>query len=210
MDSGRLDGHASRRDGPDHRLLTGVAPDHSPEAWPRGRARHGGVDEVPLPARVAGRLWLAGKHFVAPDPVAALASVGASMVLCLCEEGELAERYPGYVTWLRSEAPLGWAWWHPIPDLHAPPLDEADALIATVASQLRDGAAILAHCGAGIGRAGTLAAAVLIHFGASLDSALATVAAARPMAGPEAGPQMALLEELAGAPRREPDIDVSE
>jgi protein-tyrosine phosphatase len=55
---------------------------------------------------------------------------------------------------------------------------------------------VLLHCGAGIGRAGTVAAGLLMALGTPMDAALATVAAHRPMAGPEAGGQVELLEAL--------------
>jgi len=82
------------------------------------RSRHGGVDEIPLPVG-PGRLWLCGKHFVGPDPDAAMAAVGATTVLCLSEVHELSGRYPGYVAWLGVNVPRR-AVWFPIPDLHAP------------------------------------------------------------------------------------------
>ena len=165
------------------------------DTWPRGRSRHGGVDEVPLPPAVRGRLWLAGRRYVGPDPATALASVGASVVVCLCESFEIEDRYPGYVRWLEDAA--GAAIWWPVPDLHAPPLESARALIAELAERLDRGAGVLVHCGAGMGRAGTVAAAVLLHYGLSLDEAVSTVAAARPGAGPEVGAQKDLLMVLA-------------
>lgn len=177
--------------------------------WPRGRARHGGVDLVPLPPGVPGRLWLAGKRYVGPDPVAALASVDASVVVCLCESFEIGPRYPGYVEWLEaaaaSPAPGGpVALWWPVPDLHAPPLESARSLVDQVAQRLDAGAGVLAHCGAGMGRAGTLAAAALIHYGLALDQAITTVARARPGAGPEVGAQKDLLAAMAASGRRRP------
>ena len=62
---------------------------------------------------------------------------------------------------------------------------------------------MLLHCGAGIGRAGTIAIAVLLAMGEPLDGAARTVADHRPMAGPEAGAQTDLLTALARS-RREP------
>ena len=165
------------------------------DTWPRGRSRHGGVDEIPLPDGVPGRLFLAGRRYVGPDPAGALDSVGASVLVCLCESFEIEDRYPGYVTWLEEAGAHG-VWW-PVPDLHAPPIESARALVADVAGWLDRGAGVLAHCGAGMGRAGTLAAAVLLHYGVPLDQALATVAAARPGAGPEVGAQKDLLTALA-------------
>ncbi len=167
---------------------------HDP--WPRGRSRHGGIDEVPLPPGVAGRLWLAGRRYVGPDPSGALRSVGATVAVCLCESFEIDERYPGYVDWIDRAG--GAAVWWPIPDLHAPPLESARSLVADIAAHLDAGAGVLMHCGAGMGRAGTMAAAVLLHYGVALDEALATVAGARPGAGPEVGAQKDLLTALAG------------
>jgi len=165
--------------------------------WRSERSRTGGVDRVPVPD-VPGELWLCGKHLVGPDVEAAIERVGADVVLCLNEAHELADRYPAYVAWLRSDPR---AWWAPIPDLHAPAIDDAEALVDGVLRHLREGRTVLAHCGAGIGRAGTLAAAVLIAGGATVEEAVATVAASRPLAGPEAGAQSALLEELAARRR---------
>jgi protein-tyrosine phosphatase len=168
----------------------------SGSSWPRGRARHGGIDPVPVGT---ARLWLAGRRYVAPDADAALASVGASTVVCLCEEPELAERWPGYVEWLR--APASPAIWHPVPDLHAPSLEEVESLVDAVMAAL-DRGDVIVHCGAGYGRAGTVAAAVLMSAGATMDEALGTVADARPGAGPEVGAQMQLLEDLRAAARQ--------
>jgi protein-tyrosine phosphatase len=163
--------------------------------WPYGRARDGGIDEIPL-ARPPGRLWLCGKHAIGPDVEAALARAGATTAVCLVQPHEIAERYEDYVAWLRANAGGRAIWW-PIHDLHAPDLPEALELLAVLDERLERGEGLLVHCGAGIGRAGTIAAAVLMRQGVSLHDALATVAAHRPMAGPEAGAQLELLEELA-------------
>lgn len=165
------------------------------DEWPRGRSRHGGVDEVPLPAHVPGRLWLAGRRYIGPDPDAALASVGASVLVCLCESFEIEDRYPRYLAWL-EEPVAGRIWW-PVPDLHAPSIESARALVADVTGHLDRGDGVLVHCGAGMGRAGTVATAVLLHYGLSLDEAGSTVATARPGAGPEVGAQKDLLTVLA-------------
>lgn len=154
------------------------------------------MDEIPLPPAVPGRLWLAGKRYVCPDPRAALSSVGASMVVCLCESFEIEERYPAYVDWLDAAAPREVALWWPIPDLHAPPLESARSLVADLAAHLDAGAGVLVHCGAGMGRAGTVAAGILLHYGVSLADALDTVAEARPGAGPEVGAQKDVLIAL--------------
>ncbi len=164
-------------------------------SWPRGRALDGGVDAIPLPPGVAGSLWLCGKHAIGPDADALLERVGAARVLCLNERHELHDRYPQYVDWLGRHVPER-AWWEPIPDLHAPPLAEIRPLLTRLAEALHAGERILVHCGAGIGRAGTVATCALMELGLDADAAARTVAEARPGAGPEAGTQRDLVLDL--------------
>jgi len=154
------------------------------------------VDELPLPCSVSGRLWVCGKRFVGPDPEAALDAVGAIAIVCLCELAELEDHYPGYVEWLTINQPAR-ALWHPVPDLHAPDLGEALVLWSDLQRRLAAGEGLLVHCGAGIGRAGTVAAGLLVELGATVDDAVAHVGAHRPMAGPEVGVQRELLAQLA-------------
>ncbi|HSP05502.1 MAG TPA: hypothetical protein VLR27_18500 [Acidimicrobiales bacterium] len=163
------------------------------------RSRNGGLDRIPVPD-APGALWLCGKHLIGPDVEAAITRVDADVVLCLNERHELEPRYPDYIAWLRTDPR---AWWVPVPDLHAPPLPDALALVETMAAHLEAGRTVLTHCGAGIGRAGTVAAAVLVARGATVEDAVAMVSASRPGAGPEAGAQQALLEALGD--RRNPE-----
>lgn len=162
--------------------------------WHLERSRHGGADRIPLPIDRGG-LWLCGKHFVGPDVEAALDATGATTVVCLNQPDEIADRYPEYVDWLRANR-HGRALWYPIHDLHAPDTERARELLDDVVERITDGEVLLVHCGAGIGRAGTLAAAVLMRLGVPMADAVDTVAAHRPMAGPEAGAQRDLLENL--------------
>ena len=139
---------------------------------------------------------MCGKHYIGPAPEEALADTGADLVVCLCERPELEGRYPAYVEWLEANAG-GRAVWFPVPDLHAPAAGDARRLLGEIEDRIRSGTVVLVHCGAGIGRAGTLAAALLMRMGASAEEAVTTVAAHRPLAGPEAGAQSRLLAELA-------------
>ena len=175
--------------------------------WPHGRARDGGVDEIPLDGRVAGRLFLCGKHAVGPDPDALLERAGGSTIVCLNEPHELADRYPGFVGWLAANVPQR-AVHHPIPDLTAPSADELATLIDELYLRLVAGESLVVTCGAGIGRAGTVATAVLMRAGVAREKALDTVRAHRPMAGPESGPQSEVLltleERWSGRPSASP------
>lgn len=164
--------------------------------WPSERSRDGGIDLIPLP-RPFGRLWICGKHAVGPDPDGALARVGATTMVCLNERHELEDRYPGYVSWLATSSRR--VVWFPIHDLHAPRFDEAMTFLDDLVRRLDHGEQLLMHCGAGIGRAGTMAACVLVRLGAGAEEALRVVAAHRPMAGPEQGVQRDLVDAVAAA-----------
>jgi hypothetical protein len=164
-------------------------------SWLGPRSVDGGIDRIPLP-HGAGVLSLCGKHVVGPDAEGALERAGATTIVCLNERYELEERYPEYVEWLdrhRHDRAL----WHPIPDLHAPPFEQVEPFVDDLVDRLMGGDSLLMHCGAGMGRAGTIAACVLIVMGAEPGDAVRTVAAHRPLAGPEAGAQQELIDQLA-------------
>jgi protein-tyrosine phosphatase len=120
------------------------------------------------------------------------------MIVCLNEIGELASRYPDYVDWLRANAG-GRALWWPVHDMHAPAVDDLRELVGAIRTRLAAGDGVIVHCGAGIGRAGTVAAAVLVAGGAGVNEALTIVRTARPTAGPQTIEQERLLTEFAAA-----------
>jgi protein-tyrosine phosphatase len=162
--------------------------------WAEKRSDHGGVDEIPLTAGLPGRLWICGKRFIGPDPEAALAYVDGTAVVCLNEPNEL-DHYPDYTKWLRSQPTTRVLWW-PIPDLYVPDRAAAPRLFGELRSRLGDGQHLLMHCGAGVGRAGTIAAGLLVTMGETPRDAIARVRAHRPMGGPEAGVQTEFLHWL--------------
>ena len=155
----------------------------------------GGIHEIPLPSPARGRLWLCGKHAIGPDPERLMSRVGADGVVCLNEEHELAERYPDYVTWLRQQPPQR-VLWYPIADLHAPDFANFEPVLTGLVDRVVAGERVIVHCGAGIGRAGTTAVAVLVSMAVPLDEALDRVRRHRPAAGPEAGAQLELVRRL--------------
>lgn len=164
-------------------------------AWPRGRNADGGLDRVPLPS-TTGALWLCGKRVVGPDPEAALVRAEAQTIVSFNERHELERDYPGYVEWL-DEHRGGRALWYPVPDLGAPLLVDARSWVDELVARLEAGEGLILHCAGGIGRAPTMGTCVLVRLGMQPEEALALVAASRPMAGPEAGSQRALVEAFA-------------
>lgn len=157
----------------------------------------GGIHEIPLPDVATGRMWLCGKHHIAPDVEGVLRRTGADTVVCLTQRHELEDRFPDYVTWLTAHAGAQ-ALWFPIHDLNAPAShDDARELYDEIVRRVDAGRGVVVHCAAGIGRAGTTAIAVLMLLGMPLDEARVHVRAHRPMAGPEAGSQLEFLERLA-------------
>ncbi len=161
------------------------------------RHRDGGIDEIPLPGGVPGRLWLCGKHVVGPDIEAALGRVSATHVVCLVEHHEIADRYPAYVDWLGRAVPDGRALWFPVPDLDSLSAERMQPLFDHVLGRLSGGDHVIVHCAGGIGRSGTTAVAVLLHLGMALGDALDHVRRHRPMGGPEVGAQLELVQALA-------------
>lgn len=96
------------------------------------------------------------------------------------------------MTWLR-EQPERRALWFPIPDLHAPAFEKFVPVLTGLVDRVAAGDRLIVHCGAGIGRAGTTAVAVLVSLAVPLDEALDRVRRHRPAAGPEVGAQLELV-----------------
>ncbi|MGF1596875.1 MAG: hypothetical protein ACFCVK_08060 [Acidimicrobiales bacterium] len=168
-------------------------------SWLSGRSLDGGLDHLLVDGDPTG-IWLGGKHLVGPGPDAALERIGAepAWIVCLCEPHEVEHRYPDYVAWLgRNEGRR--SLWRPIPDLTAPPMTVAETIAAEIAERLDAGHHVLVHCGAGMGRAPTMAICALAGRGHGIDTLLEAVASSRPMAGPENGAQLELVHRFARA-----------
>ena len=85
----------------------------------------------------------------------------------------------------------------PTVDDAAPTLDQLREGVAFIAQEIAQGGCVYVHCGAGVGRAATMAVAYLIHTGLSPEQAWAQVRRVRPFIRPTAV-QMRQIERLAG------------
>lgn len=68
----------------------------------------------------------------------------------------------------------------PVPDFTAPSLDQLDQAVHSIDAFLDQGQKVGVHCGAGLGRTGTVLAAYLVSKGASAREAIGQVRAKRP------------------------------
>lgn len=117
---------------------------------------------------------------------------GVQHVLCLQEPHELGLlRSPETLDERRSAVEArGMRFTHePIPDMEAPSLAHAQRIVTALHDELTRGRNVLVHCWAGLGRAGTIAACVLINEGHSPQLAVALLREVRP------GAVQSLLQE---------------
>jgi atypical dual specificity phosphatase len=68
----------------------------------------------------------------------------------------------------------------PVADFTPPTQDQLERGVATIAQAIAAGQKVAVHCGAGLGRTGTLLACYLVSQGVAPDAAIARVRAARP------------------------------
>lgn len=79
------------------------------------------------------------------------------------------------------EAPEGMRVLHvPVPDMHAPTVDQLHQAVAFMQDVVRAGGKVVAHCTAGMGRTGTFLAAYLVSEGRSPSAAMEEVRRLRP------------------------------
>lgn len=131
--------------------------------------------------------------------LATVADWQARMVISFIEQHEFdAKNLPPFG---RELAQLGTAWRHyPIDDFSVPTPDfqrNWDERLHEITAILETGARVLLHCRGGLGRSGTMAAWILIHYGHSAAEAIRMVRAARGEEAIETEDQENYLREFA-------------
>ena len=121
-----------------------------------------------------------GNARVATDLLALASAHGVHALLTLQEQDEMVEW--GLEGILEGAAALGLeSLWLPIPDGRAPESPgDVEATVDRVVELLVAGKTVAIHCLAGLGRSGTVAAAVLVRLGVRPGTAIARLRMARP------------------------------
>jgi ADP-ribosyl-[dinitrogen reductase] hydrolase len=161
-------------------------------SWLRHRRFAGAIGLARMPG-----LWL---RSLASD-LATIRASGASSLVSLTQPGEL--RWAGFGDFGAAVARAGLAWYHlPIRDLGIPDAAFEDAWRLAgprLCRELERGQRLVLHCYAGLGRAGLVAARLLIEFGEPPERAIDLVRAARPGAIQTTAQEAYLLSLTDGA-----------
>lgn len=154
--------------------------------------------QVDLSSTISGKLFLhsmPGRYESLEDACSELKKLQISLIVSLAPFDEMRQKSPEYARAIeQSELPCD-VQRLPICDFQGPDDDESFAkAVSETAVSLRSGKNVLIHCGAGIGRTGMFAIAVLIALGYEFKSAQTAVRGAG--SGPERASQEAALRRF--------------
>ena len=154
---------------------------------------------VVLPRDVSGSLYLhsmPGRHEPLSTSVTEIENKEIDIVISLTSLEEIRQKSPDYANAIDDNSLGIERMKFPIIDFGIPQDSIAFLNLArNLASRLKSGENILIHCGAGIGRTGTLATSVLISLGKNLNKSLDAVQDVG--SNPETEEQMGLVRWVA-------------
>jgi protein-tyrosine phosphatase len=154
------------------------------------------IRQVALPNTIPGALYVApmpGRTGRFADDLAQFAAIRPDALISLTPPEEIAQQSPEYAQAIEASTLPFTRWSLPTPDFGVMQdrlkfLQEAQ----TAAKALQEGQRLIIHCGAGIGRSGTLAVAILLALGLPMTEANARVEEAG--SSPDSWSQQELLD----------------
>jgi atypical dual specificity phosphatase len=128
-----------------------------------------------------------------PEELAWLRSQGIEVLLSLTEDRPRRD-------WVEQANLL--LFHEPLEDMEAPTQDQLDRSVSAIARAIDSNMGVAVHCGAGLGRTGTVLAAYLVAKGQSAANAIAKIRRLRP-GSIETEDQVAAIELYARSKRKE-------
>jgi atypical dual specificity phosphatase len=146
-----------------------------------------------------GFSWIDKPHLAAtarpssPEDLAWLRAQGIEVLVSLTEERPRRD-------WVEQANLL--VFHEPMEDMEAPTQDQLDRCVSAIERATEQNMGVAVHCGAGLGRTGTVLAAYLVAKGQSASSAIAKVRRLRP-GSVETDEQVSAVELFARRKRKE-------